>query len=181
MNSVRRAGVAIAALLLATTTFACKSKNDAGVMGQTAGSAPEKPAAAPAVLPAVPPLSHEQIAEALRPPQGSKMAIHVFEDLQCPSCARNEVDFEQATKTYHVPLVRHDFLIPIHNWSAEAHTMARYFDSISPQLGEEFRRYIFANQAAITKQNLREKADQFAQQHGLQLPTFYDPTGAFKA
>lgn len=181
MNPVRRASVAVAALLLAATTFACKSKNDAGVMGQTAGNAPEKTASAPAALPSVPPLSQAQIAEALRPPQGSKIAVHVFEDLQCPSCARNEVDFEQASKTYHVPIIRHDFLIPNHNWSPEAHTMARYFDSISPQLGEEFRRYIFANQTAITKQNLREKADQFASQHGQQLPTFYDPSGAFRA
>jgi protein-disulfide isomerase len=181
MNPVRRASVVIAALLLAVVTFACKSKNDAGVMGQTSGNAPAKPAPAPAALPAVPPLSQPQIAEALRPPQGSKIAVHVFEDLQCPSCARNETDFEQASKAYHVPIIRHDFLIPVHNWSPEAHAMARYLDSISSQLGEEFRRYIFANQTAITKQNLREKADQFASQHGQQLPTFYDPAGAFKA
>ena len=59
--------------------------------------------------------------------------------------------------------------------------MARYFDSISPQLGEEFRRYIFSIQPTITKQNLREKAEQFASQHGQQFPTFFDPSGAFKA
>jgi len=182
MNPVRRASVVVAALLLAVMTFACKSKNDAGVMGQTSGSAPANPAApARAMLPSVPPLSPAQIAEALRPPQGSKIAIEVFEDLQCPSCAHDEADFEQASKAYHAPIVRHDFLIPVHNWSPEAHTIARYFDSISPQLGDEFRRYIFANQTAITKQNLREKTDQFASQHGQQLPTFYDPAGAFKA
>ncbi|HUO59737.1 MAG TPA: thioredoxin domain-containing protein [Candidatus Acidoferrales bacterium] len=181
MNSARRASVALAALLLVAVTFACKSKNDAGVMGQTSGSAPAQSAAAPAAMPQVPPLSPAQIAEALRPPQGSKVAIQVFEDLQCPSCARNETDFEQAAKYYHIPIVRHDFLIPSHNWSPEAHVMARYFDSISPQLGEEFRRYIFSIQPTITKQNLREKADQFASQHGQQLPTFFDPSGAFKA
>jgi protein-disulfide isomerase len=118
---------------------------------------------------------------ALHPPAGNRMALVVFEDLQCPACARAEPLLEQAERNYHIPLVRHDFIIPIHTWSKEAHIMARYFDTQSPQLGEEFRSYIFANQSAIYKTNLREWADKFAVAHHTALPAFYDPSGALRA
>jgi protein-disulfide isomerase len=118
---------------------------------------------------------------ALHPPQGSRIALVVFEDLECPSCAHAEPLLEQAVRNYDLPLVRHDFIIPSHAWSKEAHIMARYFDAQSPQLGEEFRRYIFANQSAIYKANLREWADKFAAAHHTALPAFYDPTGALRA
>ena len=109
------------------------------------------------------------------------MALVVFEDLQCPACAKAEPLLEQAERNYKLPLVRHDFIIPIHTWSKEAHIMARYFDTQSPQLGEEFRQYIFANQNSIYKTNLREWADKFATAHHTALPAFYDPTGALRA
>ena len=118
---------------------------------------------------------------ALHPPAGSRIALVVFEDLQCPACARAEPLLEQAERNYKLPLVRHDFIIPVHTWSMEAHIMARYFDTQSPQLGEEFRKYIFANQSAIYKTNLRKWADDFAAAHHTALPAFYDPTGALRA
>jgi protein-disulfide isomerase len=116
---------------------------------------------------------------ALHPPAGSRIALVVFEDLQCPACARAEPLLEQAERNYKLPLVRHDFVIPAHTWSMEAHIMARYFDTQS--LGEEFRKYIFANQNAIYKTNLRKWADDFAAAHHTALPAFYDPTGALRA
>ena len=112
------------------------------------------------------------------------MALVVFEDLECPACAKAEPLLEQAERNYKLPLVRHDFVIPNHAWSKEAHIMARYFDvttAQSPQLGEEFRKYIFANQNAIFKTNLRQWADKFAAAHHTALPEFYDPTGALRA
>jgi protein-disulfide isomerase len=123
---------------------------------------------------------------ALHPPAGSRMALVVFEDLQCPACARAEPLLEQAARNYHLPLVRHDFIIPIHTWSKEAHIIARYFDAHStaqsPQLGEEFRASVFASQSAIyNKEKLREFADKFAAAHHTALPAFYDPTGELRA
>jgi protein-disulfide isomerase len=122
---------------------------------------------------------------ALHPPAGSRMALVVFEDLQCPACAKAEPLLEQAERNYKLPLVRHDFVIPNHTWSKDAHIMARYFDAHptpqSPQLGEEFRKYIFANQNAIYKTNLREWADKFAAANHTALPSFYDPSGALRA
>jgi protein-disulfide isomerase len=118
---------------------------------------------------------------ALHPPAGKQMALVVFEDLECPACAKADPLLVQAEKNYGLALVRHDFVIPNHPWSKDAHIMARYFDSLSLQVGEEFRQYIFANQNAIYKTNLREWADRFAKAHHTALPAFYDPTGAFRA
>jgi len=128
---------------------------------------------------------HPGDTSALHPPAGNRMALVVFEDLECPACAKAEPLLEQAERNYHLPLVRHDFIIPSHPWSMEAHIMARYFDAHptgqSPKLGEEFRQYIFANQSAIYKLNLREWADKFATAHHSALPAFYDPSGALRA
>jgi protein-disulfide isomerase len=118
---------------------------------------------------------------ALHPPKGSRIALVVFEDLECPACAKAEPLLLQAERNYGLPLVRHDFVIPNHAWSKEAHIMARWFDTQSPQLGEEFRHYIFTNQNAIYKTNLRGWADKFANAHGHPLPSFYDPTGALRS
>src|SRR5271157_4724980 len=66
----------------------------------------------------------------LRPPKGSKVALLVFEDLQCPDCARAAPLLHEAAKKYNVPLVQYDFPLPMHNWSFEAAVNARYFDSL---------------------------------------------------
>jgi protein-disulfide isomerase len=117
---------------------------------------------------------------ALHPPPGHHIALVTFEDLECPACAHAEPLLLQAGRNYGIPLVWHDFIIPIHPWSKEAAIMARYFESQSPKLGEEFRAYIFENQTSIYKANLREWADKFASAHQTALPAFYDPTGALR-
>jgi protein-disulfide isomerase len=120
-------------------------------------------------------------ADVLRPPKGSQLAIVVFEDLECPSCSRTVPLLEQASKTYKIPLVRHDFPIPFHNWSTQAAIMARYFDTHSSALGDEFRDYIFSNQIKITPFNLRTYADKFAADHKVALPFVIDQDNKFAA
>jgi protein-disulfide isomerase len=117
----------------------------------------------------------------LRPPEGSKVAIIVFEDLECPQCAHVEPLLEDAEKTYTIPLVRYDFSLPQHPWSFEAHVTARYFDTKSKSLGEEFRSWVFKNQNFITKQNVRGMAERFATEHRVTLPAFVDPDGKLAA
>ncbi len=117
----------------------------------------------------------------LRPPKGAQVAIVVFEDLQCPMCSRTAPLVEQASKTYKIPVVRHDFPLPMHNWSYQAAIMARYFDTHSKALGNEFRDYIFANQLEIDPQNLRGFAEKFAAAHGVDLPFVLDPGGKLAA
>jgi len=117
----------------------------------------------------------------LKPPKGSSTAIVVFEDLQCPQCRRTAPVVEQAAKTYKIPVLRHDFPLPMHNWSYQAAVMARYFDTRSKALGNEFRDYIFANQMEINPQNLRGYADKFAAEHKVEFPFVIDPEGKLAA
>jgi protein-disulfide isomerase len=118
---------------------------------------------------------------ALRPPKGATVALVAFEDLQCPDCADAESLLQEAATKYRIPLVRKDFPLPMHNWSFEAHVIARYFDSKPPlALGELFRRWVYANQSSINKENLRGMAERFADQHNVELPANYDPKGELK-
>lgn len=123
----------------------------------------------------------DNVNTALQPPPGARVAIVVFEDLECPSCSSAEPMLKNAEQSEHVPLVRHDFPIPQHKWSADAHVFARYFDTISPALGEEYRHWIFTNQRTINKSNFRDKTNQFASEHKTSVPLFVDPSGQLKA
>jgi protein-disulfide isomerase len=125
--------------------------------------------------------SQETVDSVLRPPKGAQMAIVVFEDLQCPMCRRTAPLVEQASKTYKIPVIRHDFPLPMHNWSYQAAVMARFFDTPSKQLGNEFRDYIFENQLDITPQTLRGYAEKFATAHKVDLPFMIDPNGKLAA
>lgn len=117
---------------------------------------------------------------ALKPPKGARVAIVVFEDLQCPDCARAWPLLQEAAKTYKIPIVHYDFPLPQHNWSFEAAKYARYFDTKSAQLGDEFRTQIFAHQIEITPANLQAFAENFAKEHNTALPFAVDPTGEFE-
>jgi protein-disulfide isomerase len=117
----------------------------------------------------------------LRPPKGSQYAIIVFEDLQCPMCRHMAPVLEKASKDYRIPLVLHDFPLPMHNWSYQAAVMARYFDTHSKELGNQFRDYIFENQLEINPQNLRGYAEKFAAAHKVDFPFVVDPGGKFAA
>ncbi len=125
--------------------------------------------------------AQETAQDVLKPPKGSQVAIVVFEDLQCPMCRRTAPLVEQASKTYKIPVVRHDFPLPMHNWSYQAAVMARYFDTHSKALGNEFRDYIFENQLEINPQNLRAYAEKFAAAHKVDFPFVIDPGGKFAA
>lgn len=126
-------------------------------------------------------MAQDPVNPALRPPKGATVAIVVFEDLQCPDCRRAAPLVEEAARTYKIPVVRHDFPLPFHNWSYEAAIFARYFDKQSKALGNEFRDYIFSNQLEITPQNLRGFAEKFASEHKVQLPFVVDPEGKLAA
>jgi protein-disulfide isomerase len=121
--------------------------------------------------------AQDTVDSVLRPPKGSQVAIVVFEDLQCPMCRRTAPIVEQASKTYKIPVVRHDFPLPMHNWSYQAAVMARFFDTHSKAMGNEFRDYIFENQLEVNPQNLRSYAEKFAASHKVDLPFVIDPGG----
>ncbi len=126
-------------------------------------------------------IAQDTVDSVLRPPKGSQVAIVVFEDLQCPMCRRTAPLVEQASKTYKIPVIRHDFPLPMHNWSYQAAVMARFFDTHSKELGNEFRDYIFENQLEVNPQNLRSFAEKFAAAHKVELPYVLDAGGKLSA
>lgn len=123
--------------------------------------------------------SAQDVNPALRPPKGSQVALVVFEDLQCPQCRRAAPLVQQACKNYKIQVTRHDFPLPMHNWSMQAAIMAHYFDAHSRQMGLDFRDYIFQHQTEIFPANLRGFAEKFAADHKVDLPFVVDPQGKF--
>jgi protein-disulfide isomerase len=105
----------------------------------------------------------------------------VFEDLQCPDCRKEHPRLLEAAAANHVPLVVHDFPIRRHKWAFPAAVLARYFEAMSPELGAQFRSYIFQNQPGIGVDNIQRFGEQFASSHGLTLPGNVDPDGKLAA
>jgi len=117
-------------------------------------------------------------AAALRPPAGARVAIVEFDDLQCPACAAANPTLKAAAAKYKIPWVRHDFLIPYHNWSRNAAINARFFDSKSKAIGDEYRDQVFENQRSIyNPDSLAQFTQKFAQGHGISMPFAIDPQG----
>src|ERR1700722_7609458 len=152
------ASLAAAALLLATAT---------GVHAQFAPP---------------PPGTQVHDPSALKPPPGARVAIVEFEDLECPDCAHATPLLKEAAAKYSIPWVRHDFPLPFHAWSMQAAVNARWFDTRSKKLGDEYRDEVFANQQSILDLNgLRYFTEKFAKGHGVALPFAIDPMGKLQA
>jgi protein-disulfide isomerase len=119
----------------------------------------------------------------LRAPAGSPVAIYEFEDLECPACAHAFPIVHSAVEKYKIPLLRHDFPLKMHIWSFDAAVIARYIqDKISPQVAEDYRRAVFANQVSIaSKEDLTAFTQKYFQSHGRQMPMIIDPNGLFTA
>ena len=120
-------------------------------------------------------------ATILRPPKGASVAIVIFEDLECPDCARAAPLVEEAARTYKIPVVRHDFPLQMHPWAYDAAVLARHFDTHSKAIGNEFRDTVFKHQLEITKDTLRSFAETFAAAHKIDLPFVVDPDGKLAA
>ena len=116
----------------------------------------------------------------LKPPPGARVAIVVFEDLECPTCAEAYPQVFQTADAHHVAVVLHDFPLNIHPWSFDAAVYARYFDTRSEKLGNDFRGYIYSNQPSINKSNLRQFVDKFANENKMPLPFVFDSDGQLK-
>ncbi|HWZ44251.1 MAG TPA: thioredoxin domain-containing protein [Candidatus Saccharimonadales bacterium] len=117
----------------------------------------------------------------LKPPPGIKVAIVMFEDLECPDCARAYPVVWDAATAHKIPVLLHDFPLPKHFWSFDAAVFARYFDTKSQKLGDDFRGYIFKSQVNITAKNLHQFVQRFADDNKVPLPFVVDPEGKLKA
>lgn len=119
-------------------------------------------------------------ASSLKPPAGAKVAIVMFEDMECPQCARAFPLIHEVAKAHNVPVVFYDFPLPKHPWSFNAAVFARFFATKSPKLGDDFRSYIFQNQAQIDPGNLQQYVQKFADNNKVPLPFAIDPRGELK-
>jgi hypothetical protein len=125
-----------------------------------------------------PPTTHVNDPSALKPPAGARVAIIEFEDLECPDCANANLLLKEAAAKYNIPWIRHDFPLPMHNWSFQAAVNARFFDTKSKTLGNDYRDEVFANQISIeTPDQLQQFTQRFASTHGVALPFAIDPMG----
>lgn len=118
---------------------------------------------------------------ALVPPPGARVAIVEFEDMECPDCSRANPLLKEAAAKYNIPWVRHDFPLSMHPWSFQAAVNARFFDTKSKKTGDDYRDYIFSNQPQITRENLQQYTQKFADEHKIALPFAIDPQGKFAA
>jgi protein-disulfide isomerase len=129
-----------------------------------------------------PPTTPVHDRSALRPPAGARVAIVEFADMECPDCARANPLLKEAVAKYKIPWMRYDFPLPFHAWSFDAAVNARWFDTRSRKLGDEYRDQVFANQPSILDPNgLRQFTEKFAAGHGVALPFAVDPQGKLAA
>jgi len=119
----------------------------------------------------------------LKPPAGAKVAVIVFEDLGCPSCAANHATELAAVAQTHVPLVRYDFPFPEHVWTFEGAVCARYIqDHISPKLAGDFRTDVFAAQRMFaSRDDIDRYLKSWLSRHGQAVPMIIDPGGKLAA
>jgi protein-disulfide isomerase len=116
----------------------------------------------------------------LKPPAGARVAIYEFEDMECPHCAGDYPVVRAAAAHYKLPFLRHDYpLTEIHEWAFQAAVTARYIQNqISPALGEQFRRDVFASQARIAnKDDLASFTRQWFDAHKQSFPFVLDASG----
>ena len=121
-------------------------------------------------------------ASSLKPPPGARVAIVMFEDLECPDCARAYPVVWEAANAHHIPVVLHDFPLPKHNWSFKAAVYARFFDTKSQKLGNDYRGFIYKNQNQIADEGgLQFYTKKFADDNKVPLPFAVDPDGSLTA
>jgi protein-disulfide isomerase len=126
--------------------------------------------------------SFAEDASILKPPPGAKVAVVMFEDLQCPDCARTYPVVWEVANAHKVPVVLHDFPLPIHNWSFKAAVYARFFDTKSQKLGNDYRGFIYQNQGTIPDENaLLFYTKKFADENRVPLPFAVDADGSLTA
>src|SRR5215469_18893302 len=118
----------------------------------------------------------------LKPPAGARVASVEWEDMECPDCARANPLLKEAAAKYNIPWIRHDFPLAFHAWSFNAAVNARWFDTKSKKLGDEYRDAVFANQQSITSPDaLAQFTQKFAQERGVAFPFAVDPQGKLAA
>lgn len=115
----------------------------------------------------------------------SSLRVIIYQDLECPDCARWHGIFEsQIIPRFgaRVGFEFRDYPLPQHLWSFNAAVLARYFDTRSAKLGMAWRDYCFTHQDQLTPDNLMDKAAAWAAPAGIHradLAQVFDRTDLF--
>jgi protein-disulfide isomerase len=131
-----------------------------------------------------PPATTFKDTSMIRPPAGSRVALWVFEDLECPACAHSFPIEREAAAKYKIPVIRKDFPLPMHKWSFDAAVNVRYIKDVlhNPTLADQYRGEVFAAQRGMDdKTDLLNFTKHFAVVHGIVWPFVVDPTGQLAA
>ena len=112
----------------------------------------------------------------------SPVRVIVYEDLQCPDCANFRVEMDNVllprfAKT--VAFEHRDFPLAKHAWARKASIAARFFGSVTPEIGLEFRRETMRRLREIKPEAFNEHVAAFARAHnvdaGKALAALEDP------
>lgn len=115
----------------------------------------------------------------------SPVRVIIYQDLECPDCARWHGIFEtQIIPRYgaRVGFEFRDFPLPQHLWSFNAAVLARYFDTRNLRIGMAWRDYCFTHQNELTPDNLLDAATAWARPYGVtraELAQAFDRTDLF--
>jgi protein-disulfide isomerase len=100
----------------------------------------------------------------------------VFSDFQCPYCKRSAEWLKAETQQFDAKQLRvvyRYFPLAMHPWAKPAAEAAACVAAQSPAAFWKFHDAIFANQAAITPDNVKDKLLEFAQAvPGIKLPDY---------
>jgi protein-disulfide isomerase len=99
----------------------------------------------------------------------SAVRVVSYESLQCSDCTkyRKMLD-EHLLPRYgaRVAFEHRDFPLARHQWSKRAAIAARWFDSLEPALGVEFRRWALNNIGTITAEDFTARLAAWAEERG---------------
>ena len=102
--------------------------------------------------------------------EGASVVVVAYSDFQCPYCAqeakilRGQLMNEYSSR---VRLFFRDFPLEMHEWAREAAIVGRCIQRQEPAAFWAYHDWIFENQNAITKDNLRDKAVEQAKASGV--------------
>lgn len=102
--------------------------------------------------------------------EGASVVVVAYSDFQCPYCAQEaKVLRGQLMNEYgsRVRVYFRDFPLDMHEWAREAAIVGRCIQRQEPEAFWAYHDWIFDNQGAITKDNLKDKAVEQAKGHGV--------------
>ena len=94
-----------------------------------------------------------------------RVAVAVYEDLQCSDCAAFSTMLDEVLLPRYgarIAIEHHDFPLPKHTWARQAAVAARFFAQVKPEFGVDYRREVMARMSTISTANFDEHLARFA-------------------